>query len=239
MTSRSKLLSRREAAERTPAFEFEKPAGFRFEAGQALEVKLLAPKETDSEGDSRAFSIASAPSAPRLQIATRLRGTAFKRALGSMPLGTAVELDGPFGSLTLHKNAAKPAVFVAGGIGITPFMSILRQAAADRSPRSFILLTSNRRPEDAPFFDELEALAKTLTGLRFVPTMTQAQTSSRSWTGRRGPITAQFIAEAAADIAGSVCYAAGPPAMVAAMKKTLIEAGADEDAIRTEDFQGY
>jgi len=236
---KSKLLARVEVAERTVAVELEKPPGFTFTAGQALELKLIGLKETDSEGDSRAFSIASAPADERLRIATRLRDTAFKRALKTLPLGTAVELDGPFGSMTLHKNAAKTAVFVAGGIGITPFMSMLRQAAAEQSTRSFVLVTCNRRPEDAPFLEELQSLSRSLKGLRLLETMTQADTSSRPWAGRRGRVTPELIAEAAPGVSEAICYAAGPPKMVAAMREALIGAGADEDSIRTEDFPGY
>lgn len=238
-TLESKLLARREIADRTMAFEFEKPAGFQFTAGQAMEVKLIKPKETDAEGDSRAFSIASAPAAKNLEVATRLRDTAFKRTLKSMPIGTPVELDGPFGSMTLHKNAKKPAVFVAGGIGITPFMSILRQAAQERSTRSFVLLNSNRRPEDAPYLDELDSLAKSIKGMRLLATMVEAEKSSHPWSGRRGLITAAFVSESVPEIGEAICYTAGPPAMVAAMRKALLEAGADDDSIRTEDFQGY
>lgn len=91
-------------------------------------MTLLDPAETDSEGNTRAFSIASAPQEDTLMIATRMRDTAFKRSLKAMPAGTAVKIEGPFGNLTLHNNAARAAVLLAGGIGITPFRSMaLRQ----------------------------------------------------------------------------------------------------------------
>jgi len=236
---RTKLLARREVAERTMAFEWEKPHGFEFAAGQALELRLIDPPENDAEGSKRAFSIASAPTDERLEIATRLRDTAFKRVLQNMPIGASVELDGPFGGLTLHKSAAKPAVMIAGGIGITPFLSILRLAARERSARSFVLLTSNRGPEDAPYMTELRALSKRLANLRFAATMTQADKSLIPWDGRRGPITPEWLAASVPDLRSAVCYTAGPPAMVAAMRRALVAAGADEDAIRTEDFSGY
>lgn len=235
---RSRLLARREVAERTFSFEFEKPHGFLFEAGQALEMKLIASKETDPAGSKRAFTIAAAPAWPRLQIVTRLRETAFKRTLRDMPLGGAVELDGPFGSMTLHKNAAKPAVFMAGGIGITPFLSILRQAALERSERSFVLFYSNRRPEDAPFLDELRELQGSLR-LKVVVTLTRAKDSARPWDGRRGAITAELIAHTLPELSTAVCYAAGAPGFVVGMKQALLAAGADQDSIRSEDFEGY
>ena len=90
----AKLNGREQVAEGTMAFHFDKPDGFEFLAGQAIDVTLLNPPETDAEGNIRTFSIASPPFEERLMIATRMRDTAFKRALKSMPLGTPVKIDG-------------------------------------------------------------------------------------------------------------------------------------------------
>ena len=124
------------------AFRFEKPSGWTFEAGQAIDVTLVAPSETDAEGNTRTFTIASAPYEKSLMVATRMRDTAFKRVLKVMPVGTAVQIEGPIGDLTLHRDAARTAVFLAGGIGITPFRSIAFAAAKGTSPSpdlSFLL----------------------------------------------------------------------------------------------------
>jgi ferredoxin-NADP reductase len=96
-----KLKNREEVAEETIAFQFEKPSGWTFKAGQYLDMTLLDPPETDSEGNVRSFSIASGPHEETLLVATRMRDTAFKRVLRTMPLGTAVKVDGPSGDLTL------------------------------------------------------------------------------------------------------------------------------------------
>src|ERR1017187_10087709 len=120
----SKLVSRHEVAERTTAFRFEKPTNWVFEAGRFLDMSVLNPSETDAEGDSRTFSIASAPHEETLMVATRMRDTAFKRVLDTMRPGSSVKIEGPSGSLLLH-NAKRTAVFLAGGIGITPFRSIV------------------------------------------------------------------------------------------------------------------
>src|SRR5438105_9656974 len=98
------LVSRKEIAEGTMEFHFSKPPGFAVKAGQSIDLTLIDPPETDAEGNTRAFSLASAPQEPELIIATRMRDTAFKRTLKSMPLGTQVKIDGPFGSFTLHNN---------------------------------------------------------------------------------------------------------------------------------------
>src|ERR1017187_7240778 len=88
----SKLVSRQEVAERTIAFRFEKPTNWTFKAGQCLDMTLLDPSETDAEGNTRTFSIASAPHEETLMVATRMRDTAFKRVLKTMPLGSAVKI---------------------------------------------------------------------------------------------------------------------------------------------------
>src|SRR5690349_21861356 len=102
-----RLTKRYEVAERTMAFQFEKPDGFVFRAGQSIDMTLINPSETDAEGNRRAFSIASAPDEGVLLIATRMRDTAFKRVLGAMPIGSRVNLEGPFGNLILHNNQAR------------------------------------------------------------------------------------------------------------------------------------
>ena len=140
-----KLLRRETVAEGTMAFHFSKPPEFRHQAGQSLLMKLIDPPETDGEGDARNFTIASAPHEPELMIATRMRDTAFKRVLKMAPDGTAVTIDGPNGEMVLHDDPAHPAVFLAGGIGITPFLSMARHAAKARLPHRLYLFYSNRR----------------------------------------------------------------------------------------------
>src|ERR1700724_323436 len=140
-----KLKDREEAAEETVAFRFEKPSGWTFKAGQYLDMTLLDPPETDSEGNVRSFSIASGPDEETLLVATRMRDTAFKRVMRTMPLGTAVKIDGPSGDLTLQDNSTRAAVFLAGGIGITPFRSMICGAAKQRLPHRIFLFYANRR----------------------------------------------------------------------------------------------
>ena len=127
-----KLKAREEIAAGTMAFHFEKPEGFVYKAGQFADYTLINPPETDAEGNTRGFSLASAPYEDDLMSATRMRDTAFKRVLKTMPLGTELTLDAPYGSFTLHNNAAIPAVFVTGGIGVTPVRSIVLQAIHDQ-----------------------------------------------------------------------------------------------------------
>ena len=235
----SKLLSRVEVAEGTMAFHFEKPSRFDFKPGQSADVTLSNPPETDSEGNTRTFSIASSPFETQLMFVTRMRDTAFKRSLKKIPLGTEAKIDSPMGSFTLHKNLAKPAVFLAGGIGITPFISIVRQAHHDRLPHKLYLFFSNRRPEDTPFLEALQTLEKSNSNFRLICTMTEMVRSKEEWKGETGFINKEMLARHLTGMEGLIYYVAGPPAMVAAMRKMLVGAGVDEDDIRTEEFAGY
>ena len=233
------LLKREQVAEGTTAFYFTKPEGFDFRPGQYMDITLIDPPQSDGEGNTRTFSIASAPFEPYLMIATRMRDTAFKRVLGSMPLGTQVKLDGPAGSFTLHKNTAKPAVFLAGGIGITPFFSIISQAAHTQLAQDLYLFDSNHRPEDAPFVDNLQELARANPRFHLVLTMTAMSKSSRSWNGETSSIDGAMLAKHLTSIQGPIYYVAGPPGLVKAMRGALTQAAVDEDDIRTEEFAGY
>jgi hypothetical protein len=107
------LVARDEVAKGTGAFHFTKPDGFEFSAGQAVYVRLPNSADSDIRGRVRTFSIACPPQDPELMIATRLADTSFKRGLMSLPLETTVEIEGPYGDLTLHENAERPAVFLA------------------------------------------------------------------------------------------------------------------------------
>jgi ferredoxin-NADP reductase len=225
-------------AEGTLAFHFERPAGFQFKAGQFVNVTLVEPPETDAEGNSRSFSMASAPFETDLIVATRIRDTAFKRVLKAMPTGSEVSIAGPFGSFTLRQNS-RPAVFLAGGIGITPFRSMLLQAARERLSRRLFLFYSNRRPEDAPFLDELLGFEAKTDGFRVISTMTDMQKSRRAWQGETGYINGAMLTKYVGDLAAPIYYSAGPPGLVAAMQKMLSEAGVGEDDIVTEEFPGY
>lgn len=179
----SKLMRREEVAEGTMAFHFEKPPGFDFKPGQYTDVTLRNAPETDAEGNTRTFSIASAPFENKLVFTTRMRDTAFKRSLKGVPLATEVQIGSAMGSFTLHKNPAKLAVFLAGGIGITPFLSIVRQADKDRLPQKLYLFYSNRRPEDAAFLDTLQTLETTNPNFRLICTMTEMSKSKKEWKG--------------------------------------------------------
>ncbi len=171
-------------------------------------------------------------------ITTRLRDTAFKRVLQAMPLGTAVKIEGPFGDLRLH-NAARPAVVLTGGIGITPFRSILLEMIRTGGLRyRVVVFYANRRPQDAAFLDELRELAAQDPNLTLVPTMSGLDPAD-AWAGEQGHIDASMLGRHLDGVTDAIYYLTGPPGMVQGLRTMLLDAGVDEDDIRTEEFTGY
>lgn len=238
MDYKSTLTSKKEIANGTMQFSFKKPEGFSFKAGQSVDVTIPNPPETDKEGDTRAFSIASSPSEENIFIATRMRDTAFKRVLRDVEEGLEVEIKGPFGSFTLHQDEARPAIFLVGGIGITPFRSIIKDATERSLSHKLFLFYSNRTPADAAYIKELEELAEQNPNLTVVNTMTALEDTDL-WEGERGYINMDMVSKYVPQTESVIYYSAGPMTMVSAMRKFLEEAGVSDDDIRTEEFAGY
>jgi ferredoxin-NADP reductase len=234
------LTERVQVAEGTMVFAFERPGAFEFTAGQYLNLILPNPPHTDAGGNRRTFSIASPPhELGELWVATRLTGSAMKRSLVEVGLGTPVEILGPAGSFTLHQDASVPAVFIAGGIVITPFRSIVHDAVRRRLPHRITLIYSNRTPEGTPFHEEFVRLAETHPSFIYVPTMTQPDKARRPWTGERRYVNAEFLRDRVADLEAAFFYVAGPPGLVASVTQAVIEAGGDPSHVRSEEFLGY
>lgn len=237
MIQNIKLLKKELIAKDTMAFYWEKPTGFEFTAGQFGDFTLINPPETDDEGNIRGFSFVQAPYEQDLVIATRMRDTAFKRVLKDLAIGTEVKLDAPYGDFRLHKNEELPAVFLIGGIGITPVRSIISQATHDQLAHHIILLYSNKTPADAAFTKDLEELSAKNSNFVFVPVYSKAGIAQPET--EQGHIDVDMLKRHVADISLAIYYLAGPAPMVKAMRELLITAGADEDKIRTEEFSGY
>ncbi len=233
-----KLIDKKEITEGTMSFTFDRPTGFKFNAGQHIEITLIDPPETDAEGNTRIFSIVNAPHEHGITVATRMRDTAFKRVLKDLPTGSVVLMEGPFGNFRLHNDSAKVAVFLIGGIGITPVISMISDATERKFPHKLILLYSNRKPQDAAFLAELENLKNINPNFIFVPTMTEIE-NLPDWKGETGYINESMVEKYVTDIKNSIYYLSGPASMVSAMRKMLDEMEIDSDNIRTEEFSGY
>lgn len=237
MVQNFKLTAKEEIANGTMAFHFAKPEGFEYRAGQFADFTLINPPETDEEGDMRGFSLASAPFEGDIFVATRLRDTAFKRVLKVLPVGSEVKFDGPYGDFTLHKNESVPAVYIIGGIGVTPVRSMIAQATHDKTSHQILLIHSSRTPDDLPFFDDFVRLEKENPNFKYIPVASDE--APDDWQGERGRVDKKLVKKYVTNFAEPKFYLSGPEGMVKAMRQLLVELEADEDNIRTEEFSGY
>jgi ferredoxin-NADP reductase len=230
-----RLRDRRYEAENVTSFRFVPEVPVSYQAGQYLRYTLPHP-EPDSRGVSRYFTMSSAPSEPFIMLTTRLSspGSTFKQALAALEPGAGVAATGPLGRFVYTQDAT-PAVFIAGGIGVTPFRSMLIEWAAQQRSSEITLLYANRTPEIAfrGLFDEL---AQAHPAVRAVYVVSHP---TADWTGPVGHIDAAFIDEHVLDVTTPRFYAAGPQAMVDAMGQALGQLGVPRERIQQEIFPGY
>lgn len=240
MRHRKAILKRRNTlCNGTTSLYFEKPDGFEFKPGQFANFTLDSVVTADAGGITRSLSIASAPHENDLMVAMRMRDTGFKRIAGALPMGAPFLVEGPFGNLILHRDIARPAVFLAGGIGITPFRSMIRHATEVGSAHRMFLFYSVRRVEEAAFLVELREIQELHPRFKFIPTITQPGGIPPYWRGELGHISEAMLAKWLPDFQIPIFYIAGPPAMVAGMRQLLSKAGVFDDSVRAEEFAGY
>jgi len=237
------LKGKKQIAEGTSAFIFEKPQGFQFKAGQHIRMTLINPPETDSRGNSRFFSLANSTQDTELVIAMRMGPSTFKKSLERMQIGEKVLiqvlLGVPHGAFALHDDTSKPAIFLVGGIGIVPVFSMIKDATEKRLSHKMFLFYSNRRPEDAPYLAELQDLAKQNPNFTLIATMTEAEKSTKGWQGKTGFINKTLLTQYVNDLKSPIYYVAGLPEMTSAMKKMLADLGVNEGNINAEEFTGF
>jgi len=206
---------------------FEKPEGYSFVAGQWMTLRL----ETEDGPVTKTFTHCSAPSDPYLEITTRLSDSPYKHALAALTPGDVVHVNGPGGRLTLGPADTRLA-FLAGGVGITPVRSTLRQAKVDgRSFVDVLLLYGNRDETCVPFLEEFEEMAD--MGVRTIVVYEQPP---RLWTGERGFITAETVRRHVDPDDGRPFVVTGPPVMVEVMERVLDELEIPAERRRIERF---
>lgn len=221
------ILEQKTIAEKTCEVSFGLPGNkFIFLAGQY--VRANAPKLVypDPKGASRLFSIVSSPNnKDKISIAFRNSGSGFKRTLMKLPIGSLVDIEGPFGYFTLPKNLSQPIVFIAGGIGITPCLSMICYATEEKLNHPITLLYANRNVESAAYLEELTTIAK--QNPRFL------------LKNQYGRIDANFIQQSVKNLVEPIWYIVGLPAMVADARNLLSRLGINDTKIYFEDFTGY
>jgi glycine betaine catabolism B len=232
------LLESRRESPTVMTFRFSTEAvSFRYLSNQAVRVAL--PGVDDPWGAARSFSLSSSPSEEGfIAVTCKISSTPFKQALSRLRPGDPAEVIGPLGAFLLDSH--RPGIFLAGGIGITPFRGMYRYTVDTGDDQERRLLYSARVPEELIFRSELDEIARTSSRCRVEYSVTRSDPSRSGWTGRVGRINERWIREAAETLDRPKFYVAGLPDMVREMV-TLLSGplGVPENDIDYEVFRGF
>ena len=234
-----KLIEREIISEGTMALSFERPVGYEFLAGQFCFLNLPDKGFQDKRGLRRHLTIASSPLEKRLLFATRITGSAFKKTLQELSGGENITIEKPLGNFTLPEDTSSPLLFIAGGIGITPFRSMMRYASDARTKHVITLFYSNRMPETAAFLDELKSIADKNDHMNMLPTMTEMENSAQEWDGLTGEINPAMIKDNYKQWEHAVYYVAGAPKMVDGIRDIVRDMHIEEEKVHFEKLTGY
>jgi ferredoxin-NADP reductase/nitrite reductase/ring-hydroxylating ferredoxin subunit len=199
----------------------------------------------DPKGPIRHFTISSSPTEDFIMITTRIRDSPYKQRISSLQEGVKVKVRGPEGKFVLHEDYSKPAIFLSGGIGVTPFRSMIKYATDKQLPIKIIMFDSNRNEQNILFKDEFDEWAGKNKNLKIVYTVSDEDgrnSSSSPWTGEHGRINKEMLNKYLNndELQHSVFYVCGPPAMLNAMKNLLEgELNITKERIKIEEFTGY
>jgi ferredoxin-NADP reductase len=208
-----------------------------FKPGQYFFVTLPDIGHQDEKGLRRHISVVTSPNEKgTLGLATRMRDSAFKQTLRDVPVGTKVQVEPPKGDFALPYETKRPLVFVAGGIGITVFRSMLLYIGEEGLAHRVTLVYSNRDRESTAFLDELLELEQQISGFRLILTMTE----DPGWEGETRTVDAQFFNDhLGEDLDRYTFLVAGPPAMTGSVESALEEAGVQAANVIAESYSGY
>jgi ferredoxin-NADP reductase len=208
-----------------------------FRPGQYFWVEVPNRGYDDEKGLRRHISVVTSPTEKGvLGLCTRLRDTAFKKTLAELKVGDEVEVEPPKGDWQLPEDTSPHYVFIAGGIGITVFHSMLRYIADTGEPYRVTLVYSNRDRASTPFLDELQEFERTIPDFRLVLTMTQDD----GWEGESRYVSAELLRDYLESGLRDYTYlVAGPPALVEAVTGQLSAAGVPEEQVLPDSFSGY
>lgn len=230
------IIDKKQVAQGTLQVTFEISETFTFKAGQYCFVTLPDLLYPDDRGGKRHFSILNSPNEREIiTIATRIRDSGFKRTLNELPIGSKVNIGPIAGAFTLPDDIQRPLVFIAGGIGITPYMSMLRYIKEGNLPYKITLIYSNRDKNSTAYFDELQNFKLQISNYKLILTMTE----DSSWTDEKRRIDAQFIKDYIENLNEPLYFVVGPPPMVEAVQRVMFEAGVLPENIKIENFTGY
>lgn len=213
--------------------------GLSFLPGQYLEW-TLGHNNPDGRGNRRYFTIASSSTEADLRIGVKFypRSSSFKKALWSMTTGSEIVASQLSGDFVLPKNPGQKLVFVAGGIGITPFRSMIKYLLDTNQKRPIILFYANKTSTELVYDDIIRQAVQQL-GMKVVYILTETEQIPSTWQGKRGRISEQMIREEVPDYKERLFYLSGPHQMVASFEETLSKMGINQGRVKVDYFPGF
>ena len=213
-----------------------------YRAGQFAIIDL-GTKE-DPKGPLRSFTMASSPTEDVILITTRIRDSPFKKKLAALEIGSSAKITSPLGKFVLPDDHSKSVVFLSGGIGVTPFRSMIRYATDKQVPSKVTMFDSNRNVENTLFKEEFDDCLKHNNNLKIIYTITEEEQykNLEEWKGERGFINKAMLTKYLTEneLDNSIFYICGPPGMLNAMQKMLEDdLHISKHCIKTEVFTGY
>ncbi len=240
-----KLVKKQDEAKGTKSFFWETESAVSWFPGQYFYYTLPTLKYPDTRGSTRHFTISSSPTeGSTLRLTTRIREeSGFKKTLDELPTGVEVEGQGPEGTFILDEHEkGKNHVFLAGGIGITPFRAFIKYNIDKNLQIPMHLIYSNSVPEEIAFRAEFEDWAKNFPFFKLSMTVSKPEESKEPWSGLTGRIDENLIKSLNTkyNIPNTATWwLCGPPAFIDAVEQTVGKLGITSDHIRSEKFTGY
>lgn len=231
------FIKKDKVAKDTYSFYFSRAQlDFDFLPGQYIDM-ILPIKNPDYRGSERSFTISSSPSDKNhIIITTKIIKSSFKKTLINLKSSQLVEFNGPWGGFVFKEEETFPRVFLAGGIGITPFHSTIAYAHSKNLSIPITLFVSFSGWEDAVFYKELSDVSKENPNIKIIYTITHPDDQ---WKGETGRISEALIKKYVSDISKPLYYIVGSPDMVAAMEEIVLGMGVPNERIFIENFTGY
>lgn len=222
----------------TLAFVFGPVGNLKFTPGQYLEW-TLQHKNTDTRGNRRYFSLASSPTEATPMIAVKFyeRCSSYKKALMSLPIGKTIIVSSLAGDFVMPKDLKKPLVFIAGGVGITPFRSMVKYIIDKKLSVNIVLLFINKTTDDILYKDILEEAEE--FGVKTIHVMTDESRLPLNFSGPHGHLTPKMVKTMIPDYAMRAFYISGPQLMVQNIEKMLLDMKISKSKLKTDFFPGY
>ncbi len=222
----TKIIAHNNVAEGTHEVTLARPSEFSFSAGQHIQIKLPSLVKSDPKGLTRLFSIASSPDElGYIRIVFRKSDSGFKETLTSLPVGSPIIVEQASGNFILPHQPKRPHIFVAGGVGISPFMSYLHQNISESWTYPIVLYYGNQNPESAAYLTELKQMTKLQNNFVFNEIYKKP--------------TSNLFAKLTGKHLDAMWWVVGPPAMVSTTVYGLKSGGVSTQDIITESFEGY